>query len=308
MIAIMKSSIRSLIVVLLPIICSPLTKAITPSPDDSHSPFPISTASSTVPPTATITATPSPTEPPYFATGFDTDLVLEETDSMERSASPDWWLNSGAWFVQQGGVGSTWIGEAPSDSRWRGLYNRSNPQDTDGGAHPQNVFRLITRSEWGSPVQQIYFRIVGINPSASPNRGRSNGVLLFSRYRDEDNLYYAGLRVDGYAVIKRKAGGVYTTLAETSWFAGTYDRSALPNLIPLQTWVGLRTVMLVEGNTVTILLYVDPDRSGFWILALQAEDILDVLQPPATPGRGGIRTDFMDVEFDDYRIEERIAE
>ena len=223
---------------------------------------------------------------------------------MDRSASPDWWLNSGGWFLQQGGIGSTWTGEAPAGSRWREIYNRTNPWDTDQGAHPQNLFRLITRSEWRLPEQRVYFRITGDNFSPSANREKSNGVLLFIRYHDADNLYYAGVRVDGSAVIKKKSAGVYTTLAETPWFPGTYNRASSPNLIPHRAWIGLRTVMQADEETVTIQLYVDPDRSGFWILALQAEVNADTAEEADQTGYGGIRTDFMDVEFDDYRIEE----
>ena len=223
---------------------------------------------------------------------------------MERSASPDWWLNSGGWFLQRGGIGSTWTGEAPAGSTWRDIYYRTNPWDTDKGTHPQNHFRLITRTRWQSPKQRVYFRIAGDNPSASTNRNPSNGVLLFIRYRDADNLLYAGVRVDGSAVIKRKSGGAYTTLAEAPWFPGTYNRASSPNLIPHQEWIGLRTVMQTGGDTVTIQLYVDPDQSGFWILALQAEVNADPSPDAIQSGFGGIRTDFMDVEFDDYRIEE----
>lgn len=232
-------------------------------------------------------------------------MALEETDRMDRSASPDWWLNSGGWFLQRGGIGSTWTGEAPAGSTWRDIYNRTNPWDTDQGAHPQNLFRLITRAQWQYPEQQVYFRIVGDNLSGSANRNSSNGVLLFIRYHDADNLLYAGVRVDGSAVIKMKSAGVYTTMAEAPWFPGTYHRASSPNLIPHQEWIGLRAAVQAGGDAVTIRLYIDPDRSGFWILALQTEVAVGPVSGMIATGYGGIRTDFMDVEFDDYRIEEK---
>jgi hypothetical protein len=302
----MKTAIRAAVVFLLPLLCSPLSE-ITEPPSAAASDTATATVTSSATPTV-LTATPTPVEPRHFATGFDGELVLEETDRMDRSANPDWWVNSGAWFLQRGGVGSTWIGESPADSKWRELYNLSNPLDTDHGAHPQNLFRLVTRSEWRDSTQQVYFRIVADNLSASANRDRSNGVLLFHRYRDAQNLYYAGVRVDGSAVIKKKTGGVYTTLAEAPLYPGSYNRSGAPNLIPHGTWIGLRTVLYTEGDKVTILLYTDPDRSGFWVLALQAEDTVDPDPPLAGAGFAGIRTDFMDVEFDDYRIEELNSE
>jgi hypothetical protein len=302
----MKKHLLAAGALLLPLLCFPLTDitepVLTVNPTASETVSPPSTP--TVTATPSITVTPTPTEPPHFASGFDDATVLEETDRMDRSASPEWWLNSGGWFLQQGGIGSTWIGEAPAGSRWRELYNRTNSWDTDRGMHPQNLFRLITRTAWRSPEQRVYFRIRGDNLSASANREKSNGVLLFIRYRDSDNLFYAGVRVDGSAVIKKKLAGVYTTLAEAPWFPGMYNRETSPNLIPHQAWIGLRTVMQTDGETVTIQLYVDPDRSGFWILALQAEAANDPPRDAAQSGYGGIRTDFMDVEFDDYRIEE----
>jgi hypothetical protein len=309
----MKGIIPRAIIVLLPLVCFSLfdlSGGLTPdrSPQSDarigSATEPTST-SATFTPTATFPPpTATPTEFPHFAAGFDDNLVLEETDAMEKSAAPDWWLNSGGWFIQRDGLGSTWLGEAPESSRWRAAYRMSNPEDTDNGAHPQNVFRLITRTAWTEPDQQIYFRIAADNLSRSPNRNASNGVLLFSRYRDGNNLYYAGLRVDGSAVIKRKSGGVYTTLAEAPWFPGAYNRTDAPNLIPGGQWIGLRTVMEAGGNILTIRLYVDPDRSGFWIPALQVEETIDSPAFAAQSGYGGIRTDFMDVEFDNYRIEE----
>jgi hypothetical protein len=237
----MKTILRAAAVFLLPLLCSPLSEITEPPPAASH---PVTAAPmSSAAPTASATATPTSVEPPHFSSDFNTDLLLEETGRMEESASPDWWVNSGAWFVQRCGVGSTWIGETPADSKWRGLYTLSNPQDTDRGAHPQNLFRLITRSEWGDSAQQVYFRILADNLSASANRDRSNGVLLFHRYRDAQNLYYAGARVDGSAVIKKKTGGVYATLAEAPLFPGSYDRTGAPDLIPHGVWIGLRTVL-----------------------------------------------------------------
>jgi hypothetical protein len=303
----MKTTLRAATAFLLPLLCFPLTDisrpAQTVAPTASETPSP--SATTTLTPTATLTATPTPTEPPHFDSGFESDMRLEEADRMERSASPDWWLNSGGWFLQQGGVGKTWIGEAPAGSYWRKIYNRTNPWDTDQGAHPQNLFRLITRSPWRSPGQRVYFRIAGDNLSASANRNQSNGVLLFIQYRDAGNLFYAGVRVDGSAVIKKKTGGVYATLAERPWYPGAYNRASSPNLIPHHEWIGLRTVLQTDGGNVTIRLYIDPDRSGFWILALEAEVKASPSQDAMESGYGGIRTDFMDVEFDDYRIEEK---
>jgi hypothetical protein len=308
----MKTFLRGAVVLLLPLLCFPLSEISTSAPaatpshtaSASHTPLPPSKTPTVLAPT------PTPTEISIrrFADGFDSDGILEETDRMEMSASPDWWVNSGGWLVQRDGVGGTWAGEAPIASPWRIAYFQTNPWDTDQGAHPQNLFRLITRSAWTAPTQQAYFRIVTDRLSPSANRNQSNGLLLFGRYADGENLFYAGLRVDGYAVIKKKSGGAYTTLAEAPFFPGIYQRTTSPNLIPHGVWIGLRTAIRTEGDAVTIQLYIDPDRSDFWTLALQAETSVDPSHPLARPGFAGIRTDFMDVEFDDYLIEEPISE
>jgi hypothetical protein len=277
---------------------------MTPSPT-----IPIQSRSTPVPPTVTpmpptLTGLPAPSEIRFTKDRFDAESVLEESDRMDRSASPDWWLNSGGWFLEHSGVGSTWIGDAPVSSKWRQLYNQSNPADTDFGAHPQNLFRLITRSKWQYPSQRVYFHIRNDRFSASVNRGPSNGLLLFSRYIDEENLYYAGIRVDGFAVIKKKSAGVYTTLAETRIYPGAYDRTRNPNLIPHDIWIGLGTEVRGENGRMMIVLSLYEDRMGKWNPILQAEDERVADSPLLRAGYAGIRTDFMDVEFDDYSIEE----
>jgi hypothetical protein len=261
---------------------------------------------------STVTAPPAtPTHSPAnvrsFKDSFDTETVLEESDRMDHSASPDWWLNSGGWFLQHGGVASTWIGDAPAASKWRGLYNQSNPADTDGGAHPQNLFRLITRSEWLNPSQRAFFRIRNDRLSAGPNRNGSNGLLLMGRYADGNNLYYAGIRVDGFAVIKKKSAGLYATLAETRIYPGSYDRTYNPNLIPHDTWIGLGMELRGTTSRTVIILWLYDERSGEWNPILRTEDEPSADSPLIRAGFAGIRTDFMDVEFDDYSVEEAAA-
>lgn len=270
---------------------------------ESFSPVPPSPTA----PSPTRTATPAPPEVRSLKYAFDAESILEESDRMDHSASPDWWLNSGGWFVQHAGVGSTWIGDAPAPSKWRKLYNQTNPADTDQGTHPQNLFRLITRTKWLVPSQRAFFRILTDRLSSSANRNPSNGLLLFNRYIDENNLYYAGIRVDGFAVIKKKVARSYTTLAETRIYPGIYDRTRNPNVIPHEIWIGLGTDVREENDRVTIVLSLYDDRSGEWKPILQAVDDSDADSPLARPGSAGIRTDFMDVEFDDYSIEEPVA-
>jgi hypothetical protein len=190
---------------------------------------------------------------------------------------------------------------------WHKKYNKNNPKDTDKGAHPQNLFRLVTRSQWENLSQQVYFNAKRNNLSKSKNRNESNGILLFNRYQDGDNLYYTGVRVDGRAVIKKKYKGKYYTMGLKRIIKGKYDRKDKPNLLPRHHWFGIKSEVITNSDdTVTINLYTDENRSGEWKLVLTTVDDNNSYGGPAilNEGYGGIRTDFMDVEFDEYKIEE----
>lgn len=242
-----------------------------------------------------------------FHDTFENDSILEETGRMQDTRSPYWWLNSGGIFTSENGVGKMVQGELAEDNFWRELYNKNNPRDTDNGYHPQNIFRLVTRGKWKNLQQEGYFRIIADRLSSSQYRNASNGLLFFNRYQDGDNLYYTGIRVDGFVVIKKKTGGKYFTMTYKPVYRGKYDRKKNPNLLPKNTWIGLRSEVVNEADgTVNIKVYLDKNRSGNWELIAEAKDngkryggkaILD-------EGYAGIRTDFMDVEFDDYKIEE----
>lgn len=236
---------------------------------------------------------------------FNSDGTLYETSAMRRSTSPYWWLSSGAMMNISDGVGRTAMGSLPAENEWRLLYVKDNPVDTDDGYRPQNIFRLVTKTKWTNYVEEGYFWIDQINVSPSPNRNESNGILFFNRYQDDDNLYYAGVRVDGYAVIKKKVRGVYHTMAYTPFFPGLYNRASSPNLLPLRNWIGLRVfVVNTDAHTVNISLYIDAGGTGDWALAAQASDDGTKFGGAAflEPGHGGIRTDFMDVAFDNFAI------
>ncbi len=232
--------------------------------------------------------------------------IIEEADVMNHSSSPYWWLNSGARFIIHNGMSASVQRNLSRDSYWRRLYSSSNAEDTDDGKHPQNIFRLLTRSTWKNQEQHVLFRVDRTVLSSSSNRNESNGVLLFSRYEDSNTLYYAGLRVDGAAVIKKKYHGVYTTLAykKILSLSQEYDVVHSPNLIPTNTWIGIKSrVINTDNGGVHLTLYVDLTHSGQW------EQVLDIVDEPTADnipitsgGYAGIRTDFMDVRFDDYRI------
>lgn len=236
---------------------------------------------------------------------FSEDLVLEEAGEIEESKSQYWWLNSGAYLIQENGVGKTIQGNAEEGSKWQVKYKNYNADETDDGFHPQNIFRLVTRSKWQNYVQEAYYKITDYHLSKSTYRSESNGLLLFNRYQDENDLYYTGLRVDGAAVIKKKIKGEYFTLAYEPVFEGVYDRESNPDLLPMNTWIGIRSEVVNGGDgTINIKLFIDRNRGGNWELVAEAKDDGVSYGSGAilNEGYAGIRTDFMDVEFDDYRI------
>ncbi len=230
-----------------------------------------------------------------------TNTILEESESMKESSNEKWWLNSGGRVFFDGRLIETIQGELPLGDKWRREYESSNPLDTDNGHYPQNIFRLVTTSKWQNFTQQVYFKVTNDNLSKSPNRGRWSGVFLLNRYLNGNNLYYTGVRVDGAAGIKKKIGGVYYTLAYKKIFPGVYNRTSSPNLLPHNEWLGLKgeTSDLSDGK-VGIRLFMK-EIGTEWRNVLTATDSGTLIR---NAGYGGIRTDFMDVEFDDYRIEE----
>jgi hypothetical protein len=237
---------------------------------------------------------------------FNSSGSLLETGSLSESTSSYWWLNSGGLLNISNDVGQTIQGSLPTLSTWRVLYSLNNPIDTDNGYHPQNIFRLVNKILAQDVRVQSYFLIKADELSSSPNRNSSNGLLLFSRYQTSSTLYYTGVRVDGYAVIKKKINGTYYTLATKKIFfnPGTYDKVIHPNLIPKNTWIGLRSETKNNADgTVSIKLFTDIEKKGIWTLVLEATDNGVGGDALTSQGYTGIRTDFMDVQFDNYKLE-----
>ena len=124
-----------------------------------------------------------------------------------------------------------------------------------------------------------------------------------TRYKDGQNLYYAGIRQDGKAVIKKKKNGVYTTLAiSPQLYGGTYDKWTDPNLITEGQWIGIRseTKTLANGS-VSVSLWLDKLNNGNWVKHLS---IIDAASPITGAGYAGMRTDYMDVQFDNFKLTE----
>lgn len=240
-----------------------------------------------------------------FSEDFSETFSIEETGSFTDIAHKDWWVSSGAFLQSEQGIGKTLHAELPSLSLWRMLYRISNPTDTDNGFHPQNIFRAITRTQWVDHEQELLFRIDRAHISDSSNRNQTNGVFLMGRYHDKNNVYYAGVRADGHAVIKKKLNGKYTTLAYVRVFPGTYDRATHNFLLPVNSWIGLKTIITnTPEGWVRLQLFIDASNSGNW---QSIADVTDRTAPEnnllSQKGSSGIRTDFMDVSFDAYRVD-----
>jgi hypothetical protein len=240
---------------------------------------------------------------PVWHYAFSADGTLNETGNPDNSSSPYFWVSSGAALLLSGGQGGTLQGRLDTGSKWQLLYALSNPRDTENGYLPQNIFRFVTRNTWSDVSEEIRFKINKTNLTDSPNRDGYSGILLMSRYADENNLYYAGIRHDGLAVIKKKSKGSYYTLGTARVWSGTYNRTSNPNLIPEGTWMRLRsdTDTQADGST-KVSLYLDQEDTGSWRKVLEVRDDAGGRDgaPLLGPARTGVRTDFMDVSFDDY--------
>lgn len=251
---------------------------------------------------------PTPDKNHIFRDNFSGFQTLEESPSQQSSDNRNWWLNSGAYFFISNGISKTIKGELSDSDVWRLKYHTENPSETDNGYHPQNIFRLVSRTKWTNFEQSVYYKIDRYILSASSFRQASNGLLLLNRYQDGQTLYYTGLRVDGYAVIKKKYHGTYYTMSYVPILPGAYNRDLSPNLIPINKWIGIKTIVKNLPNTnVSIKLYTDIGKTGNWKLATETTDDGKMYADTpviSTGGYAGIRTDFMDVEFSDYRIEE----
>ena len=229
--------------------------------------------------------------------------VLHEAPSSYQGASAYWWLASGAYLTLEGGLGKSVQGTLPHGDPWRELYSQKRASTADGGLRPQNIFQLFLRKKLKNVSEEIYVLKKSDNLSSSGNINSWNGFSLYMRYRDEENHYFAGIRADGYAVIKKKKDGIYQTLAYTRVFPGTWNAVTHQNLIPANTWIGLKAIINDSGSTPYISFYMDVGRTGNWTLVAQATDSISLYGPPVEePGFTGMRSDCMDIEMDDFRI------
>jgi hypothetical protein len=233
-------------------------------------------------------------------------VILEEAENYDASLSDSYWLNSGArTYIYGTSSIQTIFGDLEKGSKWQLAYMASNPVDTENGFHPQNLFRLFTKDAYGDGTYQTYFKITKTILSQSPNRNESNGVLIMLHAKDNDNLYYAGLRVDGTAVIKKKIAGQYMTLGEVPVFAfAKYSKDSNPNLLPVNAWLGVQVkIKNLPHDQEDIALSIDIGDSGVWVPVIHTIDIPQNGMPTLPlPAHAGLRTDFMEVEMKDFMV------
>ena len=246
---------------------------------------------------------------------FNVDGVLHESWPMDSSSSKYFWLNSGGKLPIENGIGGTIQGKLPTNDKWRQLYAKNNPLDTGNGYYPQNLFRWVTRSTWDNVSQELPFKITEMNFTDTPNRDCYSGVLLFARYQpDGQTTYYAGLRQDGGVVIKKKYNGTYYTLKQVNGVFSNgkpYDRNSNPNLIPEDKWMAIKfDVKNKSDGSVSLDLYLDQNydikKARDWKLVASAADQNNKYggSPVLSTAHAGVRTDYMDVLFDNYRLTE----
>lgn len=101
------------------------------------------------------------------------------------------------------------------------------------------------------------------------------GLQLFVRYQNSDNLYAVGLRNDNTIHIKKKVSGVYTTIGQT-----TLDTNRLGH------WYKVKVV----ASDARIQVFVDEVKH------------LDVQDSSFSEGKVGIRTDNIEAYFDDFIV------
>lgn len=236
---------------------------------------------------------------------FSADGILRETLSPSQSSSPYWWLSSGGMLLLENGAGKTNQGSLSVADPVRIAYAQKLPAQTDNGFHPQNLFQLLTKQTWGDATQEADITILADNIWNPANTNPWNGVHLISRYRDGNNYYYIGMRMDGAIAIKKKIDGLYYTLAEQKHFPGTYSKFISPSLLPKGRTMGLRSETLTNTDgSVTVRAYLDENNTGNWQLVTSAIDRGSGGAPFTAEGYGGIISSFMDVAFDNYAVNE----
>jgi hypothetical protein len=214
---------------------------------------------------------------------YSTNGNLDEATSVSLSQSPYWWVKEGSSMSVSGGVGNNLSG--------------------------QNMFAVFERTPELNTDQSVSVKINKLNLANVSNRNPWNNVSLYSRWIDDNNYYYMGIRQDGAAAIKKKVNGAYYTLATKQVFSGTYNSSSSLskdyNLIPMNTWMKIRGVTYTDSSgNVRLKMYIDKNSSGSWELLFDVTDsgATDTGAKIMNSGLNGLREDYMDISMDNYSL------
>src|SRR6185503_13778796 len=209
------------------------------------------------------------TDPSFYYT-FNNPGTLNEALSIAQSTSPYFWLRDGGILAIAGGAGTQ------RDAGRFLLLERALVRDSTTDA-------LLNRTA------EVFSSAADAQPY--------DGEAVYARYGDDNNFYYAGLRADGTVILKKKQEGAYATLAQAPLFGGTYSASH-PDLIPHNTWIGLRlSVTTLASGAAKLVFFVDVGNTGSWKEVLSATDTT-----PLAAGLSGIESDHADMEISSFKF------
>lgn len=133
--------------------------------------------------------------------------------------------------------------------------------------------------KWTDQVSEYRAFISSWQPGASA----TSGLHIFGRYRTSDDLYVASVRRDGYATIKRKWDGVYTTLGTVSLPASLLDSNG----------------QLKSGVWITLRFSIIGNELKFYV---NGTHMMTRTSGTFSWGTTGIRTDYVDIYLDDWKL------
>jgi hypothetical protein len=251
------------------------------------SPFAVTTTTTTT--TTSTTTAPAPVSAVVVADSFTRGdgLVTNEFaywNPTHRAAVTDamWQMGSGSLFVRDG-------------AGWTGIPDNKAPSATSSAETNSAVFRLLTnRADLADVAVSFRLRHEGfVTTSTTPAVGW-DGVHVFVRHADEENLYYVSVnRRDNTLAIKKKVsggtsnGGSYHTLA-------TGRRT-----VRVGVWEDITATAVTNANGSVIL-------EGF-INGTRVVSAADsgTGGPVIRSGRSGIRGDNSQFSFDDFVVHAR---
>ncbi|MBI4744784.1 MAG: carboxypeptidase regulatory-like domain-containing protein [Actinobacteria bacterium] len=173
------------------------------------------------------------------------------------------------YFDRPNGLLADHYGNSDPLNKWEVTSQSFYAKDGRGWTNSP-VFRAISKDSRFSNFT-LQAKMMKMNQGNDP----WEGLQLFVRYQDSDNLYAVGLRNDNTIHIKKKVSGVYTTIGQ-----------APLNTNRLGYWYNVKVIAIEER----IQVFVDEVK------------YLDVQDSSFSEGKVGIRTDNIEAYFDDFIV------